>query len=347
MSRRLNVRLSNLLVSGLIILGLAEGGTSAAVAEAAGASIAVTAPSVVLLEPESGRVLFSKAPYRRQPPASTAKIVTALVVLESLPLDKWVTVSTAVQFAEPSKLYLRAGEEIRVRDLLKALLMNSANDAAMALAIATAGSERAFAGLMNEKAKSLGAQDTHFINSSGLPGEGQYSTAHDLALFIQIAMKNGVIASILKQRRATIETAQGKRYYLSSHNKMLLRGRNVYGKTGYTRSARYCFVGWIQRSNSRAVVSMLGSRKLWDDLTTITNQYTGVTPKQAKVIAFGARGDRVKELQRVLKQRGYFKGPVTGYFGQQTRSAVIRFQKAKGLLVDGTVGPQTKSALGI
>lgn len=310
------------------------------------AYVPVTAPSAVILEPHSGKLLFSKAPHRRQPPASTAKVITALVTLDSLSLNGWVTVSPLVTAAEPSKLYLRSGEELQVRDLLKAVLMNSANDAARALAVEIAGSERAFAALMNEKARLLGAANTHFINASGLPGEGQYSTAYDLALIMREAMKNPFIASILKQRRAVIETSAGRRYYLKSHNKMLLRGRDVFGKTGYTRRARYCFVGWIHGGRQDLVVAMLGSRKLWDDLASLVNHHTGWFGwHRSKVLSYGARGEEVKAIQRALKRAGFFKGPVTGYFGKQTKLAVLRFQSSKNLIRDGLVGPQTRKAL--
>ena len=261
-----------------------------------------------------------------------------------LALDHWVVVSPAVEGTEPSKLYLHGGEELQVRDLLKAVLMSSANDAARALAVEIAGSERAFAQLMNEKANSLGAVNTHFINASGLPGDGQYSTAYDLALIMREAMKNPTIASTLRQRRAVIETSTGKFYYLKSHNKMLLRGRDVFGKTGYTRRARYCFVGWIQGGRQDAIVAVLGSRKLWDDLTSLVNHHIGI-PARRKVLSYGVRGEDVKTIQRALKKAGFFNGPVTGYFGKQTKIAALRFQRAKGLSRDGIVGPQTRKAL--
>ena len=136
--------------------------------QADGVFAAISAPSIVVLDPESDQILFSRTPYRKQLPASTAKLVTALVVLDVLQLDHWVRVSPKAQWVEKSKLYLREGDELRVRDLLKSLLMKSANDAATALAIEVSGSERAFADLMTAKARSLGARNTRFINASGL-----------------------------------------------------------------------------------------------------------------------------------------------------------------------------------
>ena len=122
-------------------------------------------------------------------------MVTTLVVLDSLALDHWVRVSPRAEDVQPSKIYLRGGEEFQVRDLLKAVLMNSANDAASALAIEIAGSERLFAQAMNRKAQDLGAHNTRFINASGLPGEGQYSTAYDLAVIMKTATRSSSIRS--------------------------------------------------------------------------------------------------------------------------------------------------------
>jgi len=314
----------------------------------AGASVSalVSAPSVVLLDPASKQVLFSKAPNRKQPPASTTKLVTALVVLDHRSLNEWVTVSSKLGSVEPTKLYLRPGDQLRVRDLLKALLMKSANDAARALAIEVSGSELAFSELMNQKARALGARNTRFRNASGLPAEEQYSTAYDMALVMREAMVSPTISSILKQKEAMIYTAAGRRFYLKSHNKMLWRKSGVIGKTGYTRRARYCFVGYIQRGSKNAVISVLGSRKLWADLTSLYNHHVGFGKTGTrKALAFGSRGRDVWDLQRALKKAGFFHTQPTGFYGPITRRAVLRFQKTKGLSADGVAGPDTRKAL--
>lgn len=306
-------------------------------------SALLSAPSVVLLDPASKQILFSKAPNRKQAPASTAKLVTALVVLEHLELDHWVTVSSGVESREPTKLHLRGGDQLRVRDLLKAILMKSANDAAAALAIEVSGSELAFSDLMTQKAHSLGANNTRFRNASGLPAEGQYSTAYDMALVMGEAMESPTIASILKQKETFIYTAAGRRFYLKNHNKMLWRRSGVIGKTGYTRRARHCFVGYIQRGSKSAIISVLGSHKIWADLNSLYDHHSGV--KRSKVLSFGSRGGEVEQLQQALKRAGYFQDSATGYFGIKTKRAVIKFQKAKGLSADGIAGPSTKKAL--
>jgi len=305
------------------------------------AAVSLTAPSALLIEPWSQKIIYSRDPHRKKPPASTTKLVTALVVLDLIPLDQWVTVSSRVESVEASKLFLHGGERLRARDLLKALLMKSANDAAMALAIEVSGTESAFAELMTQKARSLGAQNTRFANASGLPAKGQYSTAYDLALMMREAVKNDYLVSLLKLKSTTIGTAAGRRFYLKSHNKMLWRRRGVIGKTGWTRNAKYCFVGLIEGTEGGAIVSVLGSRKLWIDLSHLVDRARGTE----KYLSFGSRGGEVKKIQLGLKKAGYFDETATGYFGKKTKQAVLEFQNARGLSADGIVGTQTKKAL--
>ena len=199
---------------------------------------------------------------------------------------------------------------------------------------------------MTQKAHALGAKDTQFINASGLPAEGQYSTAYDLALIMREAMKNDVIISILRQKRTIIQTSAGKVFHLKSHNKMLWRHDHVIGKTGWTRRAKFCFVGLIQEGGRNVIVSMLGSRKLWIDLDRLVDRLTGISKRDNhNPISFGTRGREVKRLQLGLKRAGFFEGPTTGYFGQKTKKALLQFQKARGLPPDGVFGIETKKAL--
>ncbi len=311
---------------------------------AAEAAQSLTAPSALLLEPYTDRILYSRAPHRKQSPASTAKLMTALVALDSLPLDEWVTISSNVETREPSKLYLQGGDKLRVRDLIKAILMKSANDAAAALAIEVSGSEWKFGQLMTQKARQLGANNTQFVNASGLPADGQYSTAYDLALIMREVMKNDFIVATLKQKDASITTSNGKTYYIKSHNKMLWRHQKVIGKTGWTRRAKHCFVGLIEEGPHEAIVSVLGSKKLWIDLASLVLQITGGRSNN-RILSYGARGKEVEEVQIALRQLGYFRGEATGYYGPVTKRAVSRFQRAQNISADGVVGLKTKEAL--
>jgi serine-type D-Ala-D-Ala carboxypeptidase (penicillin-binding protein 5/6) len=331
-------------ISSLLIFGVVF--TSSLAEGAAQIASSITAPSALLLDPGSKRIIYARSPHRKQAAASTTKIVTALVAIESLPLDHWVRIHAAVEAIEPSKLYLKAGDELRVRDLLKAILMKSANDAAAALAIEVSGSEKAFAKKMTKAARSWGAKNTRFINSNGLPGKGQYSTAYDLALIMQRAMKNPVIVSILKQKSSVIRTRQGKRFFLKSHNKMLWKQQAVIGKTGWTRTSKHCFLGLMQVGSREAIVSMLGSHRLWGDVTWLFDRFLRLMGiKEKRYLAHGSRGSEVRKLQWALKRAGYFHVKPTGYFGPKTKQSVLNFQKAKHLRVDGIAGPQTIESL--
>jgi len=238
--------------------------------------ISLTAESAVVMGPWTKRVIYSKVPHQRLAPASTVKIMTALVVLKNSPLKKKVAVSKFASSMEPSKVYIKEGEEYLTEDLLKALLLNSGNDASVALAESVAGSEEKFVDMMNETAKAIGARNTHFKNSNGLPAEGQYSTAYDLALIVRKAMKNRKFVDILKLKNSEIrELNSGRRIKLKNHNKTLWKDTPyvLLGKTGYTKKARHCFAGYIQYSIwHKAIVVILKGRKPWSDLEALAKR---------------------------------------------------------------------------
>jgi len=153
-------------------------------------ALSVSAQGACVLDAKSGKVIFGKNQDVRLPMASTTKIMTALVALEHLPFDKIIQVDKASAGVEGSSIYLFEGEKITVESLLYGLMLESGNDAATALAIATAGSEDAFVALMNQKAKELSLENTHFTNPHGLPDENHYTTAYELAALTSYAVKN-------------------------------------------------------------------------------------------------------------------------------------------------------------
>lgn len=232
--------------------------------------ISLNSESAVLLSPWTKRVLYSKSPHQRLIPASTVKIMTALLVLKKSHAKKKVVVSKLASSMEPSKVYIKEGEEYLTEDLLKALLLNSGNDASVALAESVAGSEENFVDMMNEMVRSIGARNTHFKNSNGLPEKGQYSTAYDLALIVREAMKNKRFVDIMELKRAEIkELKSGRRIKLKNHNKSLWSDAPylILGKTGYTKKARHCFAGYIQYNRWRKeIVVILKSGEPWSDL---------------------------------------------------------------------------------
>jgi len=313
-----------------------------AVAEAG--SITLVAPSAVLLDGRTEKILYARAPHTKRAPASTTKLLTVMVALDHLPLDREVRIPNGMQYIQPSKIDLRTGERFYVRDLIKAALIKSANDAAEALAILTAGSRPAFAKLMNQKIKAIGANNSHFVNPSGLPASGQYSTAYDLARIMMAASRYPFIVSTLKIRSTVIYSRGGRRILLNNCNKMLWRTAGVIGKTGWTRAARHCFAGRIQSSGQVIFVGLMGVKSrqyLWSDLRRISSIPSGKMPKPIVSAPKAPSRKETIKIQKALGRAGYFKGNPTGFYGKRTKASVRSFQKAKGLAADGLVGPDT------
>ena len=219
--------------------------------------------AAVLMDARNGQVLYGKNMHKQMYPASTTKILTAILALEKGHLDELVAIPKDACQVEGTSLGLRAGEQLTLRDLLYALLMASANDVAVAIADHMAGSVANFAGLMNEKAKSLGATDSHFTNPHGLPDPDHYSSAYDLALIARYAMQNTTFREIVKTRFKVISRQlQGPlQEQLWNHNRLLERYRGAIGiKTGYTVEAGQCLVASAQRNGRELIAVVLKSQ---------------------------------------------------------------------------------------
>ncbi|MBI3252851.1 MAG: D-alanyl-D-alanine carboxypeptidase [Candidatus Omnitrophica bacterium] len=236
---------------------------------AAFAAPGLTAKSAVILDARTGRILYGKNPHLKLPPASTTKLMTVLVVLERLPLDKPVTVSASAANTSPSKAGLARGVSYRAGDLVAACLISSSNDAAIALAEAVAGSEKEFVNLMNQKAKALGMNDTYFVNATGLTDKHarQVTTAYDLSRLMCQAIRDARVDRILGIPTAVITGSDRKPILIRNHNKMLWRmPRFVKGKTGWTFASRHTFVGTDYSADKRITFAMLSSQKPWMDI---------------------------------------------------------------------------------
>ena len=232
---------------------------------------ATTAKAMALLDADSGTLLAEKSADEHLPMASTTKIMTALVVLDHLPLDRVVTVSPEAVGIEGSSVYLYAGEQITVETLLYALLLSSANDAAVALAIETAGSVADFAALMNEKATALELKNTHFCNPHGLHDEAHYTTARELALLTAHALKNEHFAKIVATRKhaAPQNGTDATRLFLN-HNRLLSSYADTIGvKTGFTKAAGRCLVSAAKRDDLTLICVTLSCPDDWRDHTAL------------------------------------------------------------------------------
>ena len=222
-------------------------------------ALEVSARSAVLLDGEE--VLWEKNADEKSLIASTTKIMTALVVLEQADLEETVQVDPAAVGVEGSSMYLKAGEELTVRDLLHGLMLSSGNDAAVALAIHVAGSVEDFADLMNDKAAELGLKDTHFANPNGLDDEGNYATARSLGLLASAAMEREDFRDIVSARTYTCSG-----HSMTNHNKLLWQYPGAEGvKTGFTKHAGRILVGSAQRDGRRLISVTINAPDDWND----------------------------------------------------------------------------------
>lgn len=232
-----------------------------------GDNISVRAKSAILLEGSGGEVLFEKNSRQRLPMASTTKIMTALVAIENSPLDRKITVTAQSCGIEGSSVYLREGEVFNMEELLYALLLSSANDAATAIAIEIGGDIPTFAEMMNEKAEKLGLCDTHFTNPHGLDDEEHYTSAYDLARLASYALGVPAFREIVSTYRKTIGEGDSTRS-LMNHNRLLKMYDDVMGvKTGYTKTSGRCLVSAAERNGVMLVCVTLSDPDDWNDHT--------------------------------------------------------------------------------
>ena len=229
-------------------------------------AVEVSAAAAVLMDADSGRLLYDKNGEKRMLIASTTKLMTALVALEQGGLQQEITV-TGGHMAEGSSTYLRPGEKLTLETLLYGLLLSSGNDAALAVTECMGGAVP-FVARMNEKAAELGMENTHFANPNGLDDEAHYSTAEDMAKLAAAAMDDPVLRRVASTRTARI----GGRT-LTNHNKLLSRVEGCVGlKTGYTRAAGRTLVSCAERDGVRLVAVTLQDGDDWNDHASLYEQ---------------------------------------------------------------------------
>ncbi len=239
----------------------------------------ISSKSVMVMDAGSGETIFAKSPDNPRQPASTIKIVTAMIALKSLKLNDTINVSYRAAGMPSSKIYLDPKQNYRANDLINAVLLASANDASVALAEKIAGTEAKFAKLMTLSAKMWGARNTVCRTASGLTAEGQHSTARDLANLFRFAMQHHEFAKRMREKK--ISTSYGKT--LLNHNKALWRVDGaVAGKTGYTVAARQTYVGQFTRNDDTIVVAIMGSETMWADLKKLV-EYGFMKKKQEQL----------------------------------------------------------------
>jgi D-alanyl-D-alanine carboxypeptidase (penicillin-binding protein 5/6) len=242
---------------------------------------AIPAKACIVVD-DNDSVLYAKNPSAKLPPASTVKLVTAMVALDLLDPSTPVKVSHTAAAVRSIKPRLMMDDEMTVSDLLHVALMKSINSAAVALAETAAGSEGAFVELMNRKAKEIGANNTRFVTASGLPKGRQYTTARDLTIILKKALTYPLIKEILGKKEWVIKTAAGRELYLENTDDLLWSRNNmVGGKTGFTLNARHCFVGAMDTEKGLIFTAVLGARsrnRLWESTLMLAD--FGTNPQQ-------------------------------------------------------------------
>ena len=270
-------RFWGILLSALLLLG------------AVPRSEALSAACAVVMDEDSGRVLYEQNAHEPRLIASITKLMTALTALESghAP-DEVVEIEPEWTGAEGSTLYLKAGERLRLETLLYGLMLRSGNDAALAVAAYCGESVECFVAQMNRKAEELGMRDTHFVNPSGLNAEGHCSTAYDMALLARACLENETLATIVATKTITLENRT-----FTNHNKLLWRCPGCIGlKTGYTEKAGRTLVSAAERDGTTLICVTLNAPDDWRDHMTLYDRFFASHPRRVLTEA----GERVYHL---------------------------------------------------
>jgi D-alanyl-D-alanine carboxypeptidase (penicillin-binding protein 5/6) len=236
----------------------------------------ISAKAAILVDANTGKVLYSKNDEAKRPVASTQKLLTALIVAEAGNLEKKVEIETTDTNCEPTKIYVKPGQSYTRLQLLNALLVKSGNDVARTLARDNAGSVSAFADKMTQRVRSLGGTSSNFENPNGLPAQGQYSTARDMARVARMAYRNPTLREIMRTKNYNFRFSSGNVVPLRNTNRVLRTYSFCNGmKTGYTDLAGHCLISSGSYNGRDVIAVVLGSTK------------ARIADESAKLLAYG------------------------------------------------------------
>ncbi len=263
----------------------------------------VHAQGAILMDYKTGRVLWEKNGDKPLPMASTTKIMTALIALESGKSEEIVTISRKASLAPEVKMFLKEGEKIKLKYLLYALMLESSNDAAVAIAEHISGSQEAFCAAMTERAKAFGATDTLFETPNGLDKGNHHSTAHDMALIAKHALEREDFVTLINTQSVTFNSDK-RAYSMVNHNRLLAEYNGANGiKTGFTVKSGHCFVGAAKRGDMQLISVVLasgwgdkGKKQKWIDTKAILNYGFG-NYKYAPLIDKGTAAGKTDVLR--------------------------------------------------
>lgn len=231
---------------------------------------AVTAEAVLVMDLDTGEVLYGKNEHERRPPASLTKVMTGYLVVKQADLQQVTTISEQAAATGESSLNLKAGDQLTMEHLLYGALMKSANDACVALAEQMAGSEAAFVQRMNLQACLLGCSNTHFCNTNGLPAENHYASAYDLAVMTRLAMQQELFAKIVQQQQYRVRWSDGRQLLVRNTNRLLREYPGAIGvKTGTTNEAGQCLIAVAEKEGKRIIVVVLKSKNRFYDAVAL------------------------------------------------------------------------------
>lgn len=251
-------------------------------------AVSTSAKAAILINADTGEVIYEQNSKEKLPMASTTKIMTALLLCENGDMEKQITVTDEMVRVEGSSMGLLAGDKVSFKALLYGMLLASGNDAANVTAYALGGTVNGFVKMMNEKAESLGLNNTHFETPSGLDGDEHYTTAEDLANLARVCMQNPIFKEAASSKSATLEYGNPPyRRTLTNHNKLLKTFDGAIGvKTGFTKKAGRCLVSAAERDGKLVIAVTLKDPNDWADHTALLNygleqiKTTEISPSQ-------------------------------------------------------------------
>ncbi|MBQ9914866.1 MAG: D-alanyl-D-alanine carboxypeptidase [Clostridia bacterium] len=277
-------------------------------------AISVSAGYACLMDAQTGRVIYEKNAHARHSMASTTKIMTALLALENTKMDDIVTVSPGAAGTEGSSIYLAAGEKLSMEELLYGLMLQSGNDAAIAIAEHVGGSVEKFAEMMTARAEKIGAKNTAFQNPNGLDAPGHYTTAYDLALITREALSNPEFAEIVATKKKSYPAKDGKKArYFTNHNRLLSSYAGCIGvKTGYTKKTGRCLVSAATKDNATLICVTLNAPNDWQDHSNLLDYGFSQTETKPLVLcdmvlkSIPVKNGKSKTLELLAKDDFYF-----------------------------------------
>ncbi|MBE6679828.1 MAG: D-alanyl-D-alanine carboxypeptidase [Ruminococcaceae bacterium] len=286
----------------------------------------ISAESAILINISNGDVVAEYNADKKQGMASTTKIMTAIIAIEHGDLDKNHTIPAAAIGVEGSSLYLKADEVMTLRELVMGLMLQSANDAAEAIAIIVGGSVENFVSMMNEKALELGLSNTHFTNPHGLANDNHYTTARELAKIAEYSLRNETFRSICSSKRATLPGKEFPRT-VTNHNKMLSIYDGAFGvKTGFTKATGRCLVSAAKRNGVELVAVTLNASNDWNDHAAMLDYGFD----QYELVSLASAGEKVYDLPIIGGDMEsisvYIKNDVTVCLKKNRKSIVEKIQ---------------------